>query len=1074
MKALEKDRRRRYETANAFAQDIARFLADEPVAAGPPSASYRMRKFVLRNRRGLLSGTAAAVALLAGLAVAGGIWLDSTFEKNQRIARAIDLIGQAERCLEQSAATDFDDDRHFREARELDRRVDESLAGIRYPDDSPRERRERLSRAVATEERARKLVAGIEEVMMRDKASLQASKSRAQLKIQALAAAFADFGITPLDGPVADTVELMKAGRKTLQDRMLAGLTTWSHALEKTNPEQSARLEEIIDRSDADPWRLELRQAIKAGDAAALAALAERREITEQPTMTVLQLSSVLEDKQLAGAVAKLLRRAQREAPESFWSNYILGETLAGAIDREEGDDTRVRAFHTRGANFGSAHPGLIPKKLPVRPEFDEAIGFLRAAVAARPDAEAAWMVLGISLTVSGHLDEAIVTYQNAVSRFPEAGDLPALLGQALLYQHRPEDALPYLRRAAERDPANERTQFELGQVLLEMSEYEEARAALLKAKLVSEDARGAGETSELKESRKLTLLGIEITNSAEAAHLWVALAQNLRGASEESLASTELALNVNPNSAVAHYLRSLVLMNKGELAAAKISIQKALELQPEMATAHNILGSIMMLRGDWSGAVASFRRTIELDPKDETAHCNLGGCLGALGKFQEAHSSLETALKLAPEIPLGWINLGAVFEMQDKPEQALESFRKAVALDPSDMKARSGIARLLWKAGKHEESIAAHRQLNDAEAYWRLSASLIKEERIEDAIDFLEQAVALKPDFSAAHHDLGAMYIKTDRHRDAIAPLRTAIQLAPNMASAHHQLGFVLLFQNDYEAAVDSCLKAVELAPEVEQFKTTLLSALLSSGRIKAAELVHGACDSPDCIIAAMVEKDRQLRKILAKEGPGAPGIPVLLGDQSKDFFRMAFSSIIRRPHSAEDLRAVSDERREEVAKCLASLTVRLIQIRKMGDEDHPEANEEDSRALAEGILQKLADGDDFSELAEEHSQGWAGGKPETVAFGDLSTDLNAAAFSLKDGDFTRKLIEDKAAFYLLKVESRQAGKDAGFEDSKVQEIIKGMLTQQRRTAWEQRYLARVQEPAPDPATERARSLAD
>ena len=45
MKALEKDRTRRYETANGFALDLLRYLADEPVEAGPPSRWYRFRKF---------------------------------------------------------------------------------------------------------------------------------------------------------------------------------------------------------------------------------------------------------------------------------------------------------------------------------------------------------------------------------------------------------------------------------------------------------------------------------------------------------------------------------------------------------------------------------------------------------------------------------------------------------------------------------------------------------------------------------------------------------------------------------------------------------------------------------------------------------------------------------------------------------------------------------------------------------------------------------------------------------------------------------------------------------------------
>jgi len=50
MKCLEKDRTRRYETANGLALDLERHLKHEPVVARPPSTAYRVRKFVRRNR----------------------------------------------------------------------------------------------------------------------------------------------------------------------------------------------------------------------------------------------------------------------------------------------------------------------------------------------------------------------------------------------------------------------------------------------------------------------------------------------------------------------------------------------------------------------------------------------------------------------------------------------------------------------------------------------------------------------------------------------------------------------------------------------------------------------------------------------------------------------------------------------------------------------------------------------------------------------------------------------------------------------------------------------------------------
>src|SRR5271166_5794676 len=61
MKTLEKDRNRRYETASALAADVQRYLNDEPVQACPPSAGYRLRKFVRRKKVPVL---AASLVLL--------------------------------------------------------------------------------------------------------------------------------------------------------------------------------------------------------------------------------------------------------------------------------------------------------------------------------------------------------------------------------------------------------------------------------------------------------------------------------------------------------------------------------------------------------------------------------------------------------------------------------------------------------------------------------------------------------------------------------------------------------------------------------------------------------------------------------------------------------------------------------------------------------------------------------------------------------------------------------------------------------------------------------------------------
>jgi len=102
MKALEKDRTRRYETANGLATDVQRYLADEPVVARPPSRAYRFQKLVRRNKLVFALGGAAIVALILGLSVSTWLFFQES-KARRRAVTAEEREGKARQAAELSA-----------------------------------------------------------------------------------------------------------------------------------------------------------------------------------------------------------------------------------------------------------------------------------------------------------------------------------------------------------------------------------------------------------------------------------------------------------------------------------------------------------------------------------------------------------------------------------------------------------------------------------------------------------------------------------------------------------------------------------------------------------------------------------------------------------------------------------------------------------------------------------------------------------------------------------------------------------------------------------------------------------
>ena len=98
MKALEKDRTRRYETANEFAKDVERHLANEPIIASPPGVTYKLRKFIKRNRAAVTAGSLVAAALVAGLIVSTIGFVQASRQRDRAVVAEQQQSNERERA----------------------------------------------------------------------------------------------------------------------------------------------------------------------------------------------------------------------------------------------------------------------------------------------------------------------------------------------------------------------------------------------------------------------------------------------------------------------------------------------------------------------------------------------------------------------------------------------------------------------------------------------------------------------------------------------------------------------------------------------------------------------------------------------------------------------------------------------------------------------------------------------------------------------------------------------------------------------------------------------------------------
>ena len=447
MKALEKDRNRRYETASGFARDVERYLADEPVQACPPSAGYRLRKFARRNRMRL----AVAVLVLFLLTLLGGgagwaVWDRSSREAEsarQRGERQAKVAGQVESIL--AEADRLEREQNWPEAVASARRAEAVAAGDEVD--------------AATRERVRDQLKGLEFVNRLEQIRMDRGTVRLEQADRDYARAFRDYGVDVDALPVEVSVERLRA-RSGLAVPFAAALDHWV-TIRKARAGSFTRLTAVARGVDPEPLRDRLRSTwgrpITPGLRDELRRLADSIDLRVQPAETIVSLSAVLKRANHTDAALRVLREARSAYPGDYWINLELAAALYERRDLEGAVRFGTAAVAIRPGSAMAHHNLGIALRAQKR--LDESVASFRTAVVLDPMIIRHYTELGYTLGLDGKPGEGLAVYQEALGLQPDNVYIHHALGCFLRDVNRDnEGAIRSFRKAIDLDSNYVRT----------------------------------------------------------------------------------------------------------------------------------------------------------------------------------------------------------------------------------------------------------------------------------------------------------------------------------------------------------------------------------------------------------------------------------------------------------------------------------------------------------------------------------------------------------------------------------------------------------------------------------------
>jgi serine/threonine protein kinase/Tfp pilus assembly protein PilF len=681
LKALEKNPADRYATAKEFADDLERFVRDEPITARRPALAARARKWCRRHKP-FVAAALLVISLAVVLVAATVVW----WARQQAAVRqaAESALREAER---------FYGERRVPEALAAAMRADALLTGLTSDELASRARHWRIDL---------EMVKTLEDIQLQ-KSAAQHGRFDIPGADSAYSQAFRDYDIDVLALQTLEAAERIRA--KPVRVELAAALDDWSEVCKQTRPNNDSTWKNLLlvaRAADPDEWRDKFRLASLEKNLQALREIASSMPIKDLPPSTLVIVSGYLVPKDRV----TLLRQAHLQHPSDFWINHHLAEAL---VQIQPPQRQQAQRFFTAALALRPQSPPAywgLANVLAASGSLDEAIALYKKAIQLKPDDAYGYMHLGGLLLTHCKLPEAAKAFHEAIQRKRDLHLAYILLGEALQYQGLWADAAKVYQEGIDLRPQNPMAYLGFGTALRSQRKLTEAEVAYRKA------------------------LDLEPNDAKTYYALGTVLADQKKPQKAE--AAYRQAIDLMPENPMAYFGLGVALQRQAKLTDAEAAYRKALEFQPNDANTYNNLGTVLENQRKPQEAEEAYHKAIELYPRHTNAFLNLGILLGRQGKTPQAEAAYRKVIELTPDHAQAHNNLGNLLRDQGKLDAAVAAFCEAIKHKPDYAEAYFNLGLVLGDQGQLEQALtqlphASAKLIQEAKELVLLDAKLPK-----------------------------------------------------------------------------------------------------------------------------------------------------------------------------------------------------------------------------------------------------------------------------------------------------------------------------------------------------------